>query len=74
MRRANRCRAYGQSGKTRAQLASNRLLKTSFVGESIISCGSFFQGETTRTAKACALAVGFSNVGSAPSDCMAVLG
>ncbi len=67
---ANRCRAYGQSGKTRAQHASNRLLKTSSDGESITSGGSLFHGETTWTAKECALAavnaVDFSNVRECP--------
>ncbi len=63
MREANRCRAYGQSGKTRAQHASYRLLKTSSDGELITSCGSLFQGETTRNA---VNAVGFSNVRECP--------
>ncbi len=70
MRGAYRCRAYGQSGKTRAQHASNRLLKTSSDGESITSCGSLFHSETTRAAKECALsavnAVGFNNVRECP--------
>ncbi len=70
VRGAYRSRAYGQSGKTRAQLASNRLLNTSSDCESITSCGSLFQGETNRTVKECALAavsaVGFSNVRECP--------
>ncbi len=38
----NRGRAFGQSGKTRPQHASNRHLKTSSDGESITSCESLF--------------------------------
>ncbi len=70
MRGAYRCRAYGQSGKTRSQLAFSRLLKTSSNGKSITPCGSFFLGDTNRSAKeytvAAVNAVGFSNVRECP--------
>ncbi len=71
------CHIYKHSVKTGAQVASWRRLMASSDGELITSRVSFFNGETTRTAKEFALAaveaVGFSK-GSAPSDCMAVLG
>ncbi len=62
----NECHIYGHSGKTRTQLVTKRRLKTSSDGESITSCGSLIQDETTRIAKEFALAavnaVGFGNV------------